>query len=89
MDIYQIRDEALTSLYENTFIDTNALHRIPLNSASLEQLGSHPYLTWKQAKVIVAYRQQHGPYPSLVEIKRTQVISDSVYRNIAPYLSLE
>ncbi len=86
MDVYRMRDETLTSIAENSFNDTTLVSKIDINTCSVDPLGMHPYLTWKEAKVIVSYRQQHGRYAHPREIKKTRVVTDSVYAKIAPYL---
>jgi competence protein ComEA len=89
LQIYKIRDETINALASYCFIDTLSVHKIPINSCEVKDLGMHPYVGWKLAKVIIAYRQQHGPYRRKKEIMQTKVISDSIYRNIAPYLTLK
>ncbi|NQV53777.1 MAG: helix-hairpin-helix domain-containing protein [Flavobacteriales bacterium] len=86
LDVYHMRDETLTNIAENSFIDTTLVTKININACSVDPLGKHPYLTWKQAKVIVSYRQQHGPYSHPREITNTRMVSDSIYLKIAPYL---
>ena len=89
LELYKVRDETLTLLSEKTVLDTSAVKRIDLNSCSLEELGRHPYLSWKQARIILAYREQHQGFRTVKEILRTDVITDSVYLKIAPYLMVK
>lgn len=89
LDLYKVSEQTLTILSEHTLIDTTTIQRIDLNSCTLEDLGRHPYLTWKQARIILAYRDQHERFRSVKEIMRTDVISDSVYLKIAPYLEVK
>jgi competence protein ComEA len=87
LDIYKIRDETFESFIEHTTLDTALLEKVNINLVDLKRLGYHPYLTWKQARIIVNYREQHGNFESIKEILNTRVISDSVYVKIAPYLT--
>jgi len=89
LGLYKVRDETLTILSEKTVLDTSSVKRIDLNSCSLKELGRHPYLSWKQARIIMAYREQHQGFRSVKEILRTDVITDSVYLKIAPYLMVK
>jgi len=84
-----VSDETLTLLSEKSTIDTSAVRKIDLNTCTIEELGRHPYLSWKQARIIIAYRDQHDNFTSVKEILRTDVISDSVYLKIAPYLEVK
>ena len=41
--------------------------KIDLNTASADDLRAHPYFSPKQARLIVNYRDQHGPFRSVEE----------------------
>ena len=68
-----------------TTIDTLLISKININSAKIEKLRHHPYLNYKQAKMIVNYREQHGNYHQLKDICRIKPISLELFRKIAPY----
>ncbi len=66
------------------------IQKINLNTATAEELKSHPYLRWKHANAIVRYRKEHGPYTN-PEILRTFFEFDDgygTYWKIKPYLTL-
>ena len=46
----------------------------------------HPYLNYKQAKMIVNYRKQHGHFKQIKDIQKIRPISPEIFRKIAPYL---
>ena len=89
LEIYNMKDDAIESLIEHSTLDTALIVPIHLNSCDVRRLAYHPYLSWRQAKIIVNYRDQHGPYENISLIKETDVINDSVYLKIAPYLTVE
>jgi DNA uptake protein ComE-like DNA-binding protein len=62
---------------------------IHLNSCTVEDLGPHPYAGWKLAKVLVAYRRQHGPFPTIDAITGCLLVTDSIRDRLGPYLTLE
>jgi competence protein ComEA len=70
---------------QQTIIDTLHIRKINVNAIELEQLKMHPYLNYKQAKMIVNYREQHGNYHQLKDICRIKPISLELFRKIAPY----
>jgi DNA uptake protein ComE-like DNA-binding protein len=69
-----------------TTIDTLLISKININSAKIEKLRHHPYLNYKQAKMIVNYRTQHGNFRSVKDIQKIRPISQEIFRKIAPYL---
>ena len=53
-----------------------------------EELKAHPYIRWQLANMIVDYRNQHGKFASIDDLKKIQLITDEVLNKIKPYLSL-
>lgn len=62
------------------------LRPLLVNTASAEMLQSHPYLNWKQARAIVNYRTQHGPYADVDALRRVRALPEEVMNKMAPYL---
>ena len=71
---------------QQTIIDTLHIRKINVNAIELEQLKMHPYLNYKQAKMIVNYRKQHGDFKEIKDIQKIRPISPEIFRKIAPYL---
>lgn len=90
-DVPILRDkpDAVAELKGRLLLDTLMVRRLPINTMSVEDLGRHPCAGWKVAKALVAYRQHHGPFRTVADIKGCVLITDSVYRKLAPYLTLE
>lgn len=90
-EVYVLKDkpDALERLKELLAVDTLMIRRIPINSCTVEELAAHPYVRWKLAKPIIAYRQQHGPFKDLEGLKGIHLIDEGLFRKLAPYLTLE
>ncbi len=73
------------------YLQTSPVFRkIKVNSTTLEELKSHPYLSNFQATVLVNYRQQHGNFTNLESLKKiTAAFKDSDWARLEPYLSFE
>ena len=72
-----------------TTIDTLLISKININTAKIETLRNHPYLNYKQAKMIVNYSLQHGNFRSVKDIQKIRPISQEIFRKIAPYLKVD
>ncbi|MEZ4896401.1 MAG: helix-hairpin-helix domain-containing protein [Saprospiraceae bacterium] len=59
-----------------------------LNKAEVETLAKHPYLSWKDAKLIVRYREQHGRYAKIEELLNIHAFDTTFYQRIAPYFTV-
>ena len=60
--------------------------KIPINLILTDSLARHPYLTWKQAKVVANYRGQHGPYKGAGDFKKVRIFDTEQLERITPYL---
>lgn len=63
------------------------VRKTPINTASAADLDRLPYLSRRQAEVIVNYRNQHGAYASPESLKSLRVLSPGTIEQIKPYLS--
>lgn len=64
------------------------LKTININTASLDELRSHPYIRWNIANAIINYRQQHGNYKSIEDLKKIDIITDEMYKKISSYVAI-
>lgn len=62
---------------------------LKINSLTEKELAQHPYMGYKQARQLCAYRRQHGNYPTIEDIRKNPLITDEVFEKLKPYLSLE
>lgn len=85
-ETYGIPDSTFQKIKPRLQCDNPALKTININTADINDLRAHPYLKWNIANAIINYRQQHGNYKSVEDIKKIDIITDDVYNKIAPYL---
>lgn len=65
------------------------INRLDVNTATVEALGNHPYISFTEAKRLVNYRKQHGPYQHDEEVKKAGMIADTTWEKVLPYLAVE
>jgi competence ComEA-like helix-hairpin-helix protein len=70
-------------------IDVAKISKININTAGLEQLKKHPYIKFNKAKLLIAFREQHGKYHTADELKNSKAFTDEDVKKIAPYLIFE
>jgi competence protein ComEA len=61
---------------------------LAINSATLEELRTHPYVGYRLARVIVAYRDQHGPFAKVEDLRQIRILDDATYQKLLPYVAL-
>ncbi len=85
-DVYGLDSIALAELQKFGKIQSVA-RKIAVNSASAEELDRHPFLSRRQAQIIVSYREQHGAYTSAESLKPIRILDAKTIEKIAPYLA--
>lgn len=84
-DIYGLDSLALQELQTFGKI-RSTVRKIPVNMASADELDRHPFLSRRQAQIIVTYREQHGAYTSAESLKPIRILDAKTIEKIAPYL---
>lgn len=73
---------------ENLISLGEPLNTLNINTDSLYQLRKHPYISASLAKAILRYKEQHGSYKSVDELKSVYLINDSIFGKLEPYLRI-
>jgi competence protein ComEA len=84
-DVYGLDSLALVELEKFGQV-RSAVRKIPVNTASAEELDRHPFISRRQAQIIVNYREQHGAYTSAESLKPIRILDAKTIEKIAPYL---
>ena len=91
-EVFVLRDapDLRDSLKKYTFVAPGfAPQAVSVNTAPFEELYLHPYIGKPRARLIVAYRQQHGPFHSLEDLKKVPVLKPEDVEKMRPYLRFE
>lgn len=72
------------------FVVTPAgLHKIQVNSASLDKLRSHPYMDFYKVKAIMEYRRKRGKIKGLSQLSMFEEFTEKDLKRLSPYLTFE
>ncbi len=86
--IYKLDSAVIDNLLKVGVIATDFKpQKLNINEASKEQLAAHPYINWSQAKLLIAYRNQHGKFQSLQDLTKVYSINEGWAKKIASYLT--
>ncbi len=87
-EVYNLPNSVVERLQKHTFIQPNFLpQQHNLNTATVQTLAQHPYLSYKQAKAIIAYKKQHGPFSSVQDLEKLVCIPTQTLKKLYPYLT--
>jgi len=89
-EVYGVTSETYDLIKDHiTISNLEGVKKIDINQIDALSLGKHPYLSPKDAKLIVNYREQHGNYANIEDFTKIGTLSDLAIAKIAPYLIFE
>lgn len=87
-ETYGVPDSTFQKIKSHLQVDGGNVKKINVNTATKDELKVHPYIRWNLANAIVEYRNQHGAFKSLEELKNIVVVDEVTFAKIVHYLSL-
>ena len=91
-EVFVLRDapDLRDSLKKYTFIAPGfAPKTVSVNTAGFDEMYLQPYMGKPRARLIAAYRQQHGPFRSIEDLKKVPVLKPEDVEKLRPYLRFD
>jgi len=88
-ETYGLPDSAFQKIKQYLTLENASVKKININTATVDELKAHPYIRYNIANSIVSYRNEHGSFSKLEDIKKVMAVSDEVYNKILPYLAIQ
>jgi competence protein ComEA len=88
-ETFGLPDSTFQHIKERLSLGSGPTARLNINSADLATLRQHPYIRYPLANAIVQYRNQHGPFAKLEDLRNIMLVTEEGYQRMAPYLALE
>lgn len=88
-ETFMLPDSTFQKIKKYLVLNSMNLKKININTATIEELKSHPYIRYNIGNAIIQYKNQHGAYQSLESLKKIMIITDEVFAKIVPYLTIE
>jgi len=87
-ETYGLPDSTFQKIRQYLKLDISLVKKININTATVDELKVHPYIKYGLANPIIAYRNEHGGFSKMEDIKKVMAVTDEIYKKIAPYLTL-
>ena len=88
-ETYGLPDSTFQKIKQYLKLDNPSVKKININTATADELKAHPYIRSALANPIVAYRNEHGAFSKIEDIKKVMAVTDEIYKKVLPYLSLQ
>jgi competence protein ComEA len=74
-EIFGVKKEQLDMVKNSLTVNSTLIKRLNINTANYYQLNRHPYISSKEANIIINYRKQHGLYTSSADLEKVLILS--------------
>jgi len=88
LEVYRLTPGKLDTIAPYLVIDTSMVTRLDINSIALDELFKHPYFSRSQAKGLLAYRDKHGPFASVLDLKKCLLIDEKTFEKVRDYVEV-
>ncbi|MFT4681778.1 MAG: competence protein ComEA [Flavobacteriales bacterium] len=89
LDVWGMDSARYAGIKSEVFVTIDSIHKININTTTYEKLKNHPYIKYNVARSIVNYRQQHGPFRQVADLRRIHLIDQELLHKLNPYLSID
>ncbi|MDQ6757026.1 MAG: helix-hairpin-helix domain-containing protein [Bacteroidota bacterium] len=86
-EIYGLPDSTFIKIKPKLVLTNTTIKSININTASLDEMKSHPYIRYPLANALIQYRTQHGNFSSVDEIKKIMIVTEEIFNKVSPYLT--
>ncbi len=88
-ETYGLPDSSFQKVKQYLNISNASVKKININTAAKDEMKMHPYIKWNLANAIVEYRNQHGEYKTVEDVKKIMLVTEDIYSKVSPYLSVQ
>ncbi|WP_225586990.1 helix-hairpin-helix domain-containing protein [Algoriphagus sp. Y33] len=88
-EVYGLKPETIDMIWEYFDFSPSVLKKMEINQIEVEELAKHPYISYAEAKVVVAFRKQHGDFQSPDDLKQIKIFKKEWIDKIAPYIDFQ
>jgi competence protein ComEA len=89
LEVYGVKEETMLAIWDFFEFDPQIFKKIGINSGSVEDIAGHPYISYGEAKVLTAYRKQHGRFNSADDLLKIKIFKPAWVHKINPYLDFD
>lgn len=86
-ETYGLPPETVEEILKYGFVK-NGVKKLKINQISLA-VFRHPYLKYHQTKAIIAYREQHGAFKNVEDLKQIKILDEATILKILPYIEFQ
>lgn len=88
-ETFGLPDSTFSKIKPRLVLSNATVKKFNINTATVDEMKTHPYIRYNIANAIVQYRSQHGNFISVADVKKIMMVTDDVFNKVAPYLIIQ
>lgn len=88
-EVYGIDEERYNAMKSWFSVDISMVRHLSVHELSIKELCKHPYINYKQARIIEQLRKQKGKLSGWGNLKLLEEFTETDKERLTPYLSFE
>lgn len=88
-ETFGLPDSTFQKIKGRLTVSNTTIKKFNINTATVDELKTHPYIKYNLANAIIQYRSQHGNFNSVADIKQIMMVTEEIYSKAAPYLKVQ
>ena len=89
LDVYGYDSNRYITTSNYIVVDQTLISQININAGSFKEILRHPYVSYELTKEIVNKRLEKGAFINTEELLDEEILSESLYLKLKPYLTVE
>lgn len=89
MEVFGLDSDRYAGLQAKVKVDISHIRKIHINKVTFDGLKRFPYLSFRQMNAIIQFREQHGEYQSIDDMRNIAILNEEVLKRIKPYISFK
>ena len=88
LEVYGMDSSRYRAIAGQVTVNRDSIRPMNLNTVTFKEMIRHPYFPFHVTKSIMLYRQKYKAFKTLEELRKVEVINDSLYRRLVVYLRI-
>lgn len=88
-ETFGLPDSVFQKIRPRLLLNNKNIKQLNINTATLDEMKQHPYIRYNLANLIIQYRNQHGNFSSIDDIKKIMTVTEDQYMKLSPYLKVQ
>lgn len=88
-EVFGIDSEKYAGMQTQIRVDPSHIRKVQINKVTFDELKRFPYLSFKQMNAIIQFREQHGEYQSMDDMRNVAILNEEILKKIKPYINFK